>query len=258
MAREALEAQVGCLKDNEIPSKNLIASKMEDIETNMPRHEDLRDVASIEDGEADLLQGNLDPSSGTFKLKAARNTVSMPKTAEELRLRHRRLGVAWEMARTRHRNRDWLQGAIIEAFRQLSDHILGKYVAGLPLPHEQKPKWEIVLSYEQELRKKAYQWVRQGEVPTLEEALLKVLKDPELMNLHFVIPVTTSVASSSSSSAAPRQPSSPSAPKGKGKGRGTSARPTKDLHVKTPDGRPLCFKFNNLTSASPRTVPSST
>ena len=98
---------------------------MEDIETNMPRHEDLRDVASIEDGEADLLQGNLDPSSGTFKLKAARNTVNMPKTAEELRLRHHRLGVAWEMARTRHRNSVWLQGAIIEAFRQLSDHILG-------------------------------------------------------------------------------------------------------------------------------------
>ena len=245
MLREALETQIGRLRDNEVPSKNLIASKMEDIETNMPRHEDLRDVASIEDGEADLLQGNLDPSSGTFKLKAARNTVSMPKTAEELRLRHRRLGVAWEMARTRHRNRVWLQGAIIEAFRQLSDHILGKYVAGLPLPHEQKPKWEIVLSYEQELRKKAYQWVRQGDVATLEEALQKVLKDPELMNLHFVIPVTTSVAASSSSASAPRQPSSPSAPKGKGKGRGTSARPTKKLHVKTPDGRPLCFKFNN-------------
>ena len=102
MLREALETQIGRLRDNEVPSKNLIASKMEDIETNMPRHEDLCDVASIEDGEADLLQGNLDPSSGTFKLKAARNTVSMPKTAEELRLRHRRLGVAWEMARTRH------------------------------------------------------------------------------------------------------------------------------------------------------------
>ena len=82
MLREALETQLGRLRDSEIPSKNLIASKMEDIETNMPRHEDLRDVASIEDGEADLLQGNLDPSSGTFKLKAARNTVvSMPKTA---------------------------------------------------------------------------------------------------------------------------------------------------------------------------------
>ena len=184
MLREALESHIGRLKENGVPSKNLIASKIEDIETNMPRHEDLRDVTSIEDGEADLLQGNLDPTSGTFKLKAARNTVTMPKTAEELRLRHRRIGVAWEMACTRHRNRVWLQGPLIETFRQLSDHVLGKYVAGLALPHNQKPKWEIVLSYEQEVRKKAYQWVRQGDVPTLEEGLQKAIKDPEIMNLR--------------------------------------------------------------------------
>ena len=246
MLREALEAQVGRLKDSEIPSKNLIAAKMEDIETNMPRHEDLRDVASIEDGEADLLQGNLDPSSGTFKLKAARNTVSMPKTAEELRLRHRRIGVAWEMARTRHRNRVWLQGGIVEAFRQVSDHILGKYVSGLALPNDQKPKWEIVLSYEQEIRKKAYQWVRQGDSPTIEEALLKAIRDPELMNLHFVIPVTTSVAASASSSSAPKQRTTSPTAKGNSKGKKPdNTKATKKLHVKTPDGRPLCFKYNN-------------
>ena len=47
----------------------------------------------MEDGEVDLLQGNLDVATGTFKMKAARNTVQMPKTPEELRLRHRRLGL---------------------------------------------------------------------------------------------------------------------------------------------------------------------
>ena len=248
MLREALESHIGRLKENGVPSKNLIASKIEDIETNMPRHEDLRDVTSIEDGEADLLQGNLDPTSGTFKLKAARNTVTMPKTAEELRHRHRRIGVAWEMARTRHRNRVWLQGPLIETFRQLSDHVLGKYVAGLALPHNQKPKWEIVLSYEQEVRKKTYQWVGQGDVPPLEEGLQKAIKDPEIMNLNFVIPATTSIASSSS--AAPQyscRTTSPVASKAgaKGKGRGSGPKPTKKLHVKTPDGRPLCFKYKN-------------
>ena len=63
------------------------------------------------------------------------------------------------------------------------------------MPHDQKPKWEIVQHYEQEVRKKAYQWVRPGDAPTIEEALLKAIKDPKIMNLHFVIPVTTSVAS---------------------------------------------------------------
>ena len=249
MLREALEAHIGRLKDYEVPSKNLVASKMDDIETNMPRVEDLRDVSSMEDGEVDLLQGNLDVATGTFKMKAARNTVQMPKTPEELRLRHRRLGVAWEMARTKHRNRVWLQGHLIEAFRQLSDHILGRHVFGLALPQEQKPKWEIVLSYEQEIRKKAYQWVRQGDVATLEEGILRGIKDAEVMNLHFVVPVTTNVATSSFGGGVrqTQRPASPAAGKaaGKGKGRGGGIRPTKKLFVKTPDGRSLCFKYNN-------------
>jgi hypothetical protein len=113
MLREALENQIGRLRDYEVPAKSLIAAKLDDIETNMPKLEDLRDVASVEDGEADLLQGSLDASTGTFKMKAARNTVTMPKTAEELRLRHRRIGLAWEMARTKHRNRVWLQGVLV-------------------------------------------------------------------------------------------------------------------------------------------------
>ena len=76
---------------------------------------------------------------------------------------------------------------------------------------------------------------------------MKAIKDPEIMNLHFVIPVTTSVASSSSSSTVPKQRTTSPVAKGgnKGKGRGDSAKATKKLHVKTPDGRPLCFKYNN-------------
>ena len=53
MLREALENQIGRLRDYEVPAKSLIAAKLDDIETNMPKLEDLRDVASVEDGEAD-------------------------------------------------------------------------------------------------------------------------------------------------------------------------------------------------------------
>jgi hypothetical protein len=219
----------------------------------MPKLEDLRDVASVEDGEADLLQGSLDASTGTFKMKAARNTVTMPKTAEELRLRHRRIGLAWEMARTKHRNRVWLQGGLVECYRHLSDHVLGKHVHGLnlPGPHDH-PRWELVLGYEQEVRKRAYQLIRRGDEPTLEAAMRRAISDPETMNLHFVVPLTTSLASSGSggggrpagAAAKPGQggPQSP----GKGsKGAGRATKNVKKLQVKTPDGRPLCFKYNN-------------
>ena len=178
MLREALEAHIGRLKDYEVPSKNLVASKMDDIETNMPRVEDLRDVSSMEDGEVDLLQGNLDVATGTFKMKAARNTVQMPKTPEELRLRHRRLGVAWEMARTKHRNRVWLET--------------------LPLGES------ISLRY-----------------------IVRSVRRPSLRRNVFPPDYH------------------PAAKNDKGKGRGGGIRPTKKLFVKTPDGRPLCFKYNN-------------
>ena len=250
MLREALESQIGRLRDYEVPAKSFIAAKLDDIETNLPKLEDLRDVASLEDGEADLLQGSLD--AATFKMKAARNTVTMPKTAEELRLRHRRIGLAWEMARTKHRNRVWLQGGLVEAYCHLSDHVLGKHVHGLQLPHEQKPRWELVLGYEQEVRKRAYQLLRRGEEPTLEDAMKRAISDPETMNLHFVVPLTTSIAASHSSSSGGRQGGTTAKP-GQGgpgpnkgsKGAGCGPKPVKKLQVKTPDGRPLCFKYNN-------------
>ena len=253
MLREALENQIGRLRDYEVPAKSLIAAKLDDIETNLPKLEDLRDVASVEDGEADLLQGSLDAATGTFKMKAARNTVTMPKTAEELRLRHRRIGLAWEMARTKHRNRVWLQGGLVEAYRHLSDHVLGKHVHGLQLPHEQKPRWELVLGYEQEVRKRAYQQPRRGEEPTLEDAMRRAISDPETMNLHFVVPLTTNIAASYSSGSGGRQGGTTAKP-GQGgaqspskgsKGAGRGPKPVKKLQVKTPDGRPLCFKYNN-------------
>eukprot|EP00435_Cladocopium_sp_Y103_P031679 s3830_g8.t1 len=99
-----------------------------------------------------------------------------------------------------------------------------------------------------EIRKKAYRAVREGDSPTLEDGLSKAMKDSEVMNLHFIIPVTTATAASSSASSSRQaaRPASPAGQKGgaKGKTKG-GVRPAKKLHVKTPDGRPLCFKFNN-------------
>ena len=103
----------------------------------------------------------------------------------------------------------------------------------------------MIRSRNQEIRKRAYQWVRRGEVPTLEEGILKGIKDAEVMNLHFVVPVTTHLVAGNASSnkAAPSSTASKGAGKSKNKGGGN--KPTKKLHVKTPDGKPLCFKYNN-------------
>lgn len=56
-----------------------------------------------------------------------------------------------------------------------------------------RPAWKLVLSYEQEIRKKAYQLVRVGEESALADTFETACKSPELLNLHFVVmPLTTS------------------------------------------------------------------
>ena len=216
------------------------------METNVPKVEDLRDVLSMEDQEADLM--HLDVSAGQLKVRPSRAVIGLPQGPEELRLRHRRIAITWEMTRTKHRNRGWLGGDIRDAFRKLSDHILGKHVHGISLPNDARPGWQFVLEYEHAVRKKAYNWVRLAEVDSIVEGILKAMKDPEVMNLHFVVPVTTWSGAASS-----RAPSGATllhkpAPKKRPEGREDGSPPKKSkkgLHVKTPEGKAICFKYNN-------------
>lgn len=90
LMREALEDEMGPLRDSEVPAKSFLSMKLEDVEMNIPRVEDLRDVIM---------------SAGQMRLRPNKTTVTLPTGPEELRLRHRRLGIVWCMARTRHRNR---------------------------------------------------------------------------------------------------------------------------------------------------------
>ena len=85
--------------------------------------------------------------------------VALPATGEELRQRHRLIAIAWLMCRTKHVNQPWLSADLIDAFRRLSDFVLGKHIASHPLmfgKETKRPAWSLVLSFEQELRKKAY------------------------------------------------------------------------------------------------------
>ena len=77
----------------------------------MPIAEDLRDATSFEDGAGE-----------------AYSAVIATVRIRPLRLRHRRLGLAWAFIKTRHSNRVWVPVNIVECFRKLSDHVLGSTV----------------------------------------------------------------------------------------------------------------------------------
>ena len=193
--RKAVETCIGKLHDDEIPAKSLIASKLEQIESGDLRAEDLREVLCVEDTDVDLFSGIIEQGTGTLKIKPGKASIPMPASPEELRLRHRRIGIAWLMVGSKRKNQTWISNDLLEAFRRFSDHVVGRHIAMLPiLAHgaTRHPAWSLVLSYELEVRKKAYEWVRDGKHSSLKEALEAVWESAEVVNKHFLVPLTAS------------------------------------------------------------------
>ena len=238
--RAAVEKSLGSLKDKEAPSKSLVASKLEQVEDGAPIAEDLRDATSFEDGEGEAYSAVIDPSTATLRIRPGRCTTTPPRSPEELRLRHRRLGLAWAFIKTRHSNRAWVPVNIVECSRKLSDHVLGSTVAGLRGANWQSPTWSLVLTYELELRKAAYRYVRDGVCACLETALDKACEAPALYSVHFVTPLQLGKTEINMELAGGDLPE-PS--KGKGKGKGKWERQWGKA-AKAPDGRRICFAFN--------------
>ncbi|CAK9056210.1 Uncharacterized protein SCF082_LOCUS30318 [Durusdinium trenchii] len=154
--RSAVEAMQGSLRDKEAPSKSLVASKLEQL-----AHQ-LRRICG-----------------------KRKHYTTPPGNPEELRLRHRRLGLAWAFVKSRHANRAWINASIVDDFRKLSDHVLGSTVAGLRTSVGVGPSWSLVLTYELELRKSAYRYVRDNVCADIGTALAKACEAPALYGVHF-------------------------------------------------------------------------
>ena len=239
----AVEPWHGRLSDSELPSKSLLATKLEQVEENAPYPEDLRDVTSVEDAATEAYDAIIDPASSVLKIKPGRTMTTPPKTPEELRRRHRRIGLAWEMVRSKHMNRSWLPERCTDAFRKLSDHVLGPRVADLRAGDGRAPAWSLVLQYEAELRKHAYKCVRDGEGADLASALAMACKAPDIMNNFFIVPFTMQAY------APPHEVEavvSGSAGGGKGKGKGAGKNGIlKSISKKGQSNRKnVCFAYN--------------
>ena len=113
--------------------------------------------------------------------------------------------------------------------------------------------------FELEARKAVYRWVRDGDVSTLEEGFTKASHDMELLNRHLVIPFSLR--------AVPPPPTVPTGwqrdpKKGGGRGQppkrptpastGDAPPPPKKITkmMKTPDGKPICWKYNRKEGCS--------
>ena len=263
--KAAVEVPHGRLSDRELPSKSLVAQKLEQVEDNAPCAEDMRDVTSLEDAESEAYNAIIDPSTAVLRIKPGKTTTTPPGTPEELRLRHRRIGLAWEMVRARHSTRSWLPDRCVDAYRRLSDHVLGSRVAGLRSGDGQGPSWTLVLKYEAEVRKQAYRLIRDSEAPDLAAALSAACKCPEILTNHFVIPFSLErhdmpkeregVHKDGSLDARVVDALLAKLGKGRGKGKDTSVTKTVGKHQRSSDGKRLCYAFNKAKGCARKDCP---
>jgi hypothetical protein len=257
--KKVVEGHLGKLRDCEVPNKAFLATKLEQVEQNDPRLEDLRDVLCEEDQDIDLFAGVIEQGSGVLKIKTGKPQISIPKNPEELRLRHRIIAITWEMLSTKHRSRTWLPSRLVDECRKLSDYILSKHVAGQQIMTNhgvRTPAWQLVLAYDAEIRKRAYELVRDGTKADLCEALSCARASAETMNLYFLVPLTLQSANTSNLSTTAAShlggggDSSAAPSKGQGKGAkslGKQGKVVKNTKAKskTEDGKRICYKFNN-------------
>ena len=138
----------------------------------------------------------------------------------------------------------------MDAFRKLSDHVLGSKIAGLRLADGYSPPWNIVLAYEAEVRSHAYKLVRDGEAADLGMALSAACKASDLTSSFFIAPLTIAAAAPASTAvSAGVRPVGDHNPfirsKGKGKGKGKEGV-IKSIYKsrRSPGGKSLCFAYN--------------
>ena len=249
--RAAVERVLGTLRDKEVPAKQVIAAKLEMLESNTPTAVLLTEVASVEDAEVESFEAKIDPVTNTLKIKSGKHSVAAPSTPEDLRLRHRRIGLAWDMLATKHSNRVWLSANMTDCMRRFSDFILGTQVAGL-VAGSRVPSWSLVLAFELESRKAVCKWLRDGKVNTLADGYEKAISDVELLNRYFVIPFSLNTKETGwAASNVPPPPAltdgagRPRKGNGKGKPKNQDTSTTaKGKLTKATDGTPICWKFN--------------
>ena len=202
----------------------------------------------------------------------------MPCSSEDLRRRIQTLAITFYLAKVRHPNRAFLADADPDVWLPHVEYILSEEIAGQEATGADgtvlhKPTWNLVLSFEYQIRREAVRLILYEQI-TLGEALARARKDMQLKECYFTTPLGFSALASlqnnfSSLSLGPSSPASTAASTadsptkwkrvkkpwaektskgkagGQGKAKGKGKTEGRDMARETPDGRKLCFAFNS-------------
>ena len=272
--RRSAQEVFGDLSDKVAPGAALVEMVLEQVEEHALEAIPFTQVVCVEDGE-DFKTGAIIDTSGVVRIRRGRSEVTMPADSEALRRKLRCWGFAFAYAKLRHPGRVWLKTVSVEIISEYCDYLLGEQVRGLEAKDQHdavvaRPIWALILSYEFQIRKEMAKLILEDE--DFAAALRRAWRDPELRERHFITPLAVSAISSAprARSRSPRglrtqAPSGKGAGKGKGRNRGARKESgkggqkggqkggrkggSKDWHSMTPDGRQICYAYNNVGEA---------
>ena len=277
--KRIFESAHGPLPEGETPSNDYLSAKLEEVEQDHPTASTMDDITSAEEAETSTMTTCVDLSNRIVVTKK-RGKGRLPSDPHEFQLKLRIEASTWIFIGAKFSNKAYLQGITPQVFSRYCDHFLGKKCLAMDLPQADgsmdrlHPAWTLVLHYELQCRKRAFQLVRDTDA-TLVQALEAAISCPELKELHFTWPCALSASAGRKAKTPAWDPSLPppalppgakwkrpkKKPKveggdfqaGKGKGGGKGDKGGKapkgaskgDLVSVTPDGRQLCFAYSS-------------
>ena len=261
------------LDSESTPARCYVERRSDDLESGDMRAESLTTVLQRDQEDPDVLTTTFD-ATGKLLIKKGTNSIAEPSNPEALRRRVKLLGYTLIMLSLKHTNRTFLQGLNPQLFEEFLSYILGEHVYGLTGKSSEgftisSPSWQQILIYEYQIRKKAFERVSSlGE--TFSEALRRSWADPIIKERYLTTPMALSSVStkrqafnnsqqSGSNRSSPYAKGNKKGGKGKkggGKGKGKGRKGGKGgKHSVTPEGKAICFAFNNPQERCSKTCP---
>lgn len=264
--RQRFTREHGKVSDKIWPNSTLLEQRMQEVEEGNLTAQPLTDILSEEDGPDENFV-MLD-SGGAIRTRKAPKAIPLPSSTEEFRNRVKTLAITYTAASYKHSSRVWLRSTSPALWLEYVEYILGEQVAAYHLDSSGQTvmaSWSTVLAYEHAIRKLMVHRVLY-ESEDIATALRFSCKDLSVKERYFITPTalkrnpggdaTSSVFTGVTRTISKRQQrqtdyfiyrKGSKGEKGKGKGKkGTKAgKDSKWKHSKTPDGRSICFGYQD-------------
>jgi hypothetical protein len=259
--RAAFEKKWWKIEDKETPGKAYLEQRAEELESGEMKAEALTTVINREQEDPNILTP-VWTATGQLSMKKGTSTIAEPANSEQLRARIILMGTGLIMLGTRHTDRAFLQDITPQLFQSYLSYLLGDFCYNLSGRDAEghvvaTPAWAQLLVYELQIRKKAWYLVNEGKA--FKDALVEAWKDPVVKERFFTTPVAMASAAAAKLNSSGgslgwgdggkngkklkvkgKGKGSQDGGKGKGKGRNRAG-----MFFKTPDGEPICFKYND-------------